>query len=332
MMEYDAEVLREACDNIDLLEYSRSKGLNFTYKSGIWWCSCPRHIDKTPSLAIKENEHNRYHCYSCGSGDDAIQYFRDIEHLSFEQAAKKATHLAHIDPARLFSSPVMNFLRKNAVKQRTAATHEAIDESLLKQYKYGDVPAWRNEGIKQEVLDLFEVGIDERDNRICYPIRDETGKLINIKSRTLYENYKDLRIAKYMNWFPIGQLSYFEGLNITLPDVQASGEIILFESIKSVMKCYGWGIKNTAAVGNHGLTDEQLRLLLKLKVAVVFAYDKDVDVLKDKALLKSIKKLKMFTPVSVIIDRTNLLGAKDSPADQGEDVFRNLYENRRKIV
>jgi hypothetical protein len=97
------------------------------------------------------------------------------------------------------------------------------------------------------------------------------------------------------------------------------------------MKCYGWGIKNTAAVGNHGLTDEQLRLLLKLKVAIVFAYDKDVDVLKDKALLKSIKKLKMFTPVSVIIDRTNLLGAKDSPADQGEDVFRNLYENRRRI-
>lgn len=330
-MTYDPDALREICDQIDLLEYARSQGYEFIYKSGIWWCSCPRHTDKTPSLGIRESDHTRYHCYSCGSGDDAIQFFRDIEGLSFEQAVKKACHVAHADPNSLKTSPVLTFLKKCSVKKKAVVTHDEIDDGILRDYQYGDIPQWRDEGIPQEVLDLFEVGLDKKNNRICYPIRDETGKLINIKSRTLYPNYKDLRIAKYMNRFPIGTLSYFEGLNVTLPEVEKSGEIILFESIKSVMKCYGWGIKNTAAVGNHGLTEEQMRLILKLGVDVTIAYDKDVRVLNDPALSKILRKLTHFAAVYIITDRQNLLGDKDSPADQGEEVFRKLYEDRRRL-
>lgn len=330
-MEYDSEVLNSACDQIDLLDYAQSQGYKFTYKSGIWWCSCPRHTDKTPSLAIRESDHSKYHCYSCGSGSDAIQFFRDIENLSFSEAAEKACRIAQVDPSRLKASPTIEFMRKSLPKPWTPATHEAIDEKLLEKYKRGDISEWREEGIKQEVLDLFEVGYDVKENRICYPIRDETGKLINIKSRTLYKNYKELRIPKYSNRFPIGRLSYFEGLNITLPDVSKSGEIILFESIKSVMKCYGWGVKNTAAVGNHSMTEDQLRLLLKLKVNVIFAYDKDVDITRDQAIWRIIKKLKMFTSVFIITDKWNLLGEKDSPADKGEEVFRRLYKEKRRL-
>ena len=43
------------------------------------------------------------------------------------------------------------------------------------------------------------------------------------------------------------------------------------------MKAYGWGFKNCVSAEKHTLTDEQIKLLVKLRVNVVFAYDSDVD-------------------------------------------------------
>lgn len=330
---YDPDVLKAICEKIDLLEYAKSQGIQFTQKSGDWWCSCPRHVDKTPSLRIRGNNHTDYRCFSCESFGDAIQFFRDMEGLSFKKAVEKAAKLANVDAAAMSPSPMVTFMKRMGRKKETPATeHKIISESELEDIKVGDVEAWREEGIEQWVLDKFEVGVNAAKTRISYPIRDENGNLINIKSRTLYENYRAMKIPKYSNRFPIGKISYFEGLNVTRPYVEQSGELILFESIKSVMKCFGWGIKNTAAVGNHGLTDDQIRLILRLGVPrVVVAYDKDVTVWKDKKLYATLTKLSRFCNLSVIYDRSGLLGEKESPADRGKQVFRTLYAERRKL-
>lgn len=56
---------------------------------------------------------------------------------------------------------------------------------------------------------------------------------------------------------------------------------IIFESVKSVMKAYGWGYKNCVSAEKHTLTPEQIDLLIKLRVNVVLAYDSDVNYFKD---------------------------------------------------
>lgn len=338
----DPDVLKDICGRIDILEYARSQGIVFKQRGGDWWCSCPRHTDKTPSLRIKDSDHTNYHCFSCRSGGDAIQFFRDMEGLGFYEAVDKASRLANVDIGAASQSSVVSFMKQAAKARKQYIESEKQDIQPHKEIKedeslshliYGDVPMWREEGISQEVLNLFGVGIDPKRNRISYPIRDENGRLINIKSRTLYKNYKEMRIPKYSNRYPIGVLTYFEGLDITLPYVQEEDEIILFESIKSVMKCFTWGVKNTAAVGGHGLTNEQLKLLLRLKVrSVVIAFDNDVIIGQDKTLWKTLKKLSIFTKVSVIKDHMRVLGEKDSPADCGEEVFRDLYNKRSRLV
>ena len=99
------------------------------------------------------------------------------------------------------------------------------------------------------------------------------------------------------------------------------------------MKCFGWNYKNSASAEKHSLTDEQIRLIISLRVNVVFAYDSDVSY-KSKDIVETINKLKRFTNVYIMEDRENLLGgveAKNSPADKGLHIFEKLYENKRKV-
>lgn len=137
-----------------------------------------------------------------------------------------------------------------------------------------------------------------------------------------------------MNYKKIGVMDYFQCLEKTLPFIREKNEVIIFESIKSVLKCYGWGYKNCISAEKHTLTPEQIALLVKLKVNVVFAYDSDISY-SDSEVKSNIDRLRRVTNVYVIEDTDKLLGgkeAKNSPADCGLDIWEELYFNKRKVV
>ena len=183
-------------------------------------------------------------------------------------------------------------------------------------------------------MDLFGVRIDDIGNRIVYPVYDIEGNLINVKGRTRYENYKAMKIAKYINYYTVGVMDYFQGLETTLPYIQEENEVIIFESVKSVMKAYGWGYKNCVSAEKHTLTPEQIDLLIKLRVNVVLAYDSDVNYFKDE-VREDIDKLRRVTNVYIIEDKQKLLGGaktKNAPVDCGLDIWEELYSDKRKVV
>lgn len=220
------------------------------------------------------------------------------------------------------------------MREKEQVVHEVLNANELSKYSHEDITEWIDEGILQEVMDLFEVRINDRDNRIVYPVYDINGNLINIKGRTRYKNYKELRIPKYINYYPIGTMDYFQGLNITLPFIKDQNEMIIFESVKSVMKAYGWGYKNCASAEKHTITDEQLKLLVRLRVNIVFAFDSDISY-SDKDIKKTIDVLKRITNVYVIYDRKGLLGGKDAknaPVDLSREIWEQLYFNKTKVT
>lgn len=184
------------------------------------------------------------------------------------------------------------------------------------------------------MLDLFGVRIDNWNNRIVYPVYDANNNLINIKARTRYPNYKQMKIPKYINYFQIGTMDYFQGLNVTLPYIQEKNEIIIFESVKSVMKAFGWDYKNCVSAEKHTLTDEQIKLLVKMHVNVVFAYDADISYWQQD-VKKDIDRLKRVTNVYVVEDSNLLLGGSDTknaPVDKGKEIWDELYLSKKKIV
>jgi DNA primase len=330
---YDDDFLREINSKVDLLNYV-SQQIKLERKGNDYFGSCPLHVDLTPSFSITPAK-NSYYCFSCGKGGYIIGYLVDFEGLSFDKAVEKAAKLADLDMGKMCQSPTVSYLRK--IKQSRIypeqISHEILSESEYEQYSKEEITEWLEEGIRQEELDLFNVRIDKRSNRIIYPVRDIDGRLINIKARTRHKNYKQLKLPKYINYKTIGDMDYFQGLDITLPYVKENDEIIIFESIKSVMKAYGWGYKNCVSAEKHNLTDSQIILLIKLGVSVVFAYDTDVNY-KQKDIKRDINKLKRFTNLYLIDNKDKDLGGektKNSPADVGYETFKRLYETKTKV-
>lgn len=333
-MTYDDEMLQEINASVDLLEYV-SQSIEMEKRGRDYFGHCPLHVDNTPSFSITPSK-NSYYCFSCGRSGGIIGYLMDYEHLRFDDAVDKAAKLGNMDLSKMCRSQTMTFLKKtkNLMREKEQVVHEVLSANELSKYSHEDITEWIDEGILQEVMDLFEVRINDRDNRIVYPVYDINGNLINIKGRTRYKNYKELRIPKYINYYPIGTMDYFQGLNITLPFIKDQNEIIIFESVKSVMKAYGWGYKNCASAEKHTITDEQLKLLVRLRVNIVFAFDSDISY-SDKDIKKTIDVLKRVTNVYVIYDRKGLLGGKDAknaPVDLSREIWEQLYFNKTKVT
>lgn len=336
-MNYDDDTLKEINDNADLLAYVQQT-LDLEQRGNDYFAHCPLHEDKTPSLSFTPSK-NSYYCFSCGKSGGMIGYLMDFEGMEFEDAVAKAAALADVDLGKMCQSKTMTLLKRlrvfNAAQSvKEKYIHDILPISELTKYQKCKVDEWLEEGIEQDVMDLFDIRIDTIGNRIVYPVYDIDGNLINIKGRTRYSNYKALKLPKYINYYKVGVMDYFQGLNITLPYVQEENEIIIFESIKSVMKAYGWGYKNCASAEKHTLTPEQIDLLVKLKVNVVLAYDSDVNYKKDE-VKQNLDILRRVTNVYIVDDPQKLLGgakAKNAPADCGLDIWEELYFNKRKVV
>lgn len=335
MSKYDGEMLREIDDRADLIEYV-SQTMDLEKRGDNLWAHCPKHVDETASLSFSIKD-GFYHCFSCGRSGRMIWWLYDYEGLKFDDAVEKAARLANMDITKMCQSDTVIYLKKlkkMAAKSHVKYQHPILSNSELDKYQQEQIPEWLDEGIEQNVMDLFGVRVDTWQNRIVYPVYDMDGNLINIKGRTRYPNYKQLRLSKYMNYFKVGCMDYFQGLNITLTYVKQQNEIILFESVKSVMKAYGWGYRNCASAETHDLSDEQMALILGLKVNIVFAWDTDVDY-RSGDTKKQIDALKRITNVYIIQDSQGLLGgseSKNAPVDCGREVWEELYLNKRKVV
>ena len=49
--------------------------------------SCPLHRDKTPSLSI-DKKRNKWKCFSCGCGGDAIDFISELKGLNYIESCK----------------------------------------------------------------------------------------------------------------------------------------------------------------------------------------------------------------------------------------------------
>lgn len=330
-------MIQEISDNVDLLEYVE-ESIDLKKKGKDYFGKCPLHMDKTPSFSVTPDK-NSFYCFSCGRGGGIIQYLSEYENMNFDAALEKASRLANVDLKSMCQSPTVKYnkriRRQLAELQEKPEEHQILDKQIYEQYRVGLVDEWLKEGIRQEEIDLFEIRLDDRSNRIVYPVYDMNGNFINIKGRTRFNDYKKMGICKYINYYPVGTVDYFQGLNITGQYISQTRELKIFESIKSTMKLFGFGIKDSASAEKHDLTPEQIAWIIGSDIqSVVLCYDSDITY-KEKSVQQNINVLKRFVNLYKIQDRDNLLGGKEgknSPIDLGIDVWNTLYSQRKKVT
>ncbi len=330
-MKYDTQTINYINQNISLLDYV-SQYTKLEKRKGEWWCRCPlpKHFnDDSPSFSINA-EKNLFSCFGCHSSGTPIIFIQLYHKLSFPEAIQYLIDYANLKIEPREHSDVLEFLHKSNIKpkENKEFIREFLPNNIMDKYKDDFIVEWLNEGISQESLDKFEVRYDNYGNRIIFPIRDSVGNIIAIKGRTIYKNFRDLGIVKYIYYQAIGANDFLYGLYQNKKNIKEKKQCIIVEAEKGVIKLDSWGFDNAVAIGTSHVTKQQIELLLSLKCDLIFAFDKDV---KEKDIIKQTKKMTMFTNVYYILDKNNLLKEKESPYDQGLNIWNKLYKDKYKI-
>lgn len=318
-------------DSIDIVDYI-SQFVELTPKNGEFWgLSCFKQ-ENTPSFSVRRDP-PVFNDFSSGKGGGLLkfvcEYFNCSKHEAVDILKKYAGYEGEIEEGAPEMEATKVFKQFRPPIQKEKKSRQVLNEHVLDKYdrRSNKLDVWRREGISNEVLKKFQVMYDPFSNRLVYPIRSPTGDIVNIGGRTLDPEWKEKGLRKYTYFYKWEVMDVIYGLYEHYQAILDAGEIILFEGCKSVYIAETWGIRNTGAILTSHLNDSQMKILAKLAQPVVFALDKDVNILADKR----VKQLKNYVPVYFIMDLWSNLDAKDSPVDKGEGVFKNLYERKFKL-
>ena len=320
--------LLESVDIVDLI----SQYVELEEKGGEYWGISPftKPPEKTPSFSVRR-ETGRFYDFSSGIGGTAITFLKNIKNISSREAISILEEYAGVEPCDRSKKEKMGvtltckrFSRRPQSKK--TGKHTVLPQDVMLQYVDNEqaFDVWRREGISDASLRRFQVKYDPFSNRLVYPIRSPTGEIVNIGGRTLDPDYKSKNIRKYTYFYSWGTMDTIYGLAENRDAIEEKREIILFEGCKSVLIADTWGIRNTGAILTSHLNPNQMRILIKLGVRVVFALDEGIFIPDDR----NITRLKDYTNVDYLYDKSGLLSEKDAPVDKGREVFDQLYEGR----
>ena len=318
----------ELIERIDIVDYI-SQFVELEERNGEWWGLSPFKDEKTPSFSVRR-EAGVFYDYSSGRSGGLYQFVRDYFHCSATEAIDKlaayAGYSGDSTPSKRLSATSVAKRFQPARKQPKQAKGTVLPQDYMKRYERREdkLAAWISEGISPEVLDKWQVRYDSFSDRLVYPVRNPDGTIVNVGGRTLDPAWKEKGLRKYNYYFQFGTIQTIFGLAENRESILKSAEIILFEGCKSVLLADTWGVHNAGAILTSHLSQYQMQLLAQLGCSVVFALDKDVNILADK----NIKRLKSYVNVAYLRDFDNLLDEKDSPVDKGPEVFQKLYKKR----
>lgn len=339
-MIYDTKTIQQVNESVNIVEYAK-RYLDLNYKNGEWWTKCCFHKnDETPSLSFNEDK-NVFSCFACGVSGTPIVFVQNYHDLSFPKAIEHLISYTNLTLEECEYSPILEFLNKSNRKHKNKQPIERVylPEDTINKYSKEPIKEWIKEGIQQEIMDYYDVRYDKNGNRIVFPIRDIDGNIICIKGRTLYPNYKDLGMSKYIYYQKIISNDFLFGLHKNFSNIKKKREVIVFEGCKAVMLAEGYGYDNVVSLETDSINEYQMRILLQLKVDVVLCLDKGIKITTKKVINNKNKDftyiniglLPKMTNVYVVEDKYNLLPDKASPVDLGKETWDKLYESRYKV-
>ena len=268
---------------------------------------CPLHKEKTPSFSVDVNR-GLFYCFGCGQGGDAIRLHMLLTGDDFPAAIESLAQRYGIPLPRRRAprpggreepdlEPVLQaaeeFFRdrlRRAAGPRAYLEKRRIPEELVERFRLGYAPdAWRElRGAlapRFSIRELEAAGLlarsekrpddpyDRFRNRLIFPIRDLTGRLVGFGGRALGDDK-----VKYLNTsetarFRKGTILY--GLDLAKREIRERGRVLLVEGYFDVLGAVAAGIEEAVASMGTALTAQQCRLMARFADETVIGYDGD---------------------------------------------------------
>ena len=175
------EQVLSATDIVDLVgSYIQLKRAGSQFRA-----NCPFHTEKTPSFYVTPSM-QRFHCFGCGKGGDAISFVCDYENLPFTDAVRKLASKAGIHLNEDADDPHADAKRK--VRRRLLDLHREAAENLERAGLGDEAHKFRAaaEKMEQEIHRQHEAGRNGH-----HPPAEMVEKIHHLQ-RQLEEMRKDL--------------------------------------------------------------------------------------------------------------------------------------------
>ncbi len=292
-----AQQVREAIDIVDVVSDQTRLARRGKRMLGL----CPFHKEKTPSFSVDPDQ-GLYYCFGCGAGGDAMGFHMQITgddfRLTLETMARRFG-VAIPEQGMKPSGPNLDGVLDAAaeffveqLKQSPFATRyldrRRIDPQLSDAFGVGFAPdGWQHLndalGSRFPVAELEAAGLvgrsdsgrlyDRFRNRLMFPIRSTSGRLVGFGGRTLGDDR-----AKYVNTseteaFRKGKILY--GLDVARTKIREAGKVLLVEGYFDVLGAVASGVEWTVASMGTALTTEQATMLTRYADEVILGYDGD---------------------------------------------------------
>lgn len=208
---------------------------------------------------------------------------------------------------------------KSEIKNNVIITELFDKENIVPSYD------WYIKGLNIATQKYFQVSIDVATERIIFPVHNKYGELISIKGRYCGNNKTIEDKYKYLYLSPCNKSIELFNLHRALPHIKRLKEVVIVEGGKTTMYLTQWKYPNSVSIEGDSLSPTQVKLLKELGIDIkyIFAFDKDKDA---EYVRKEASKLTGRMKYG-IVDVENLLKEKNSPTDQGKDVWEHLYNN-----
>lgn len=309
-----------------------------------------------------ETERDMLHCYTCGDTYDivelvirahrnkgvAMSYYKALRWIA-KTTGRNVEGDDSDEPTREIQDMSWLTKIKKAINHKFEADEtQEINENVLEIFANYPWQPWTEENISYTAMNRFEIGYYGLNNSIIIPHRNAEGKLIGIRQRYLDEQDVE-RIGKYTPVQIEGKFlshklgSEFYGLWVCGEQIKKTKTAIIVEAEKSVLQGYSMYGDESIIIATCGsnISSTQVHILLKdLQVnTVIYAPDRDYhDAHSFEAeawLNEQKKKLQGLIPycnVYLIADSKDRLNYKQSPTDNGFEVFEQLLNEKIQIT
>lgn len=172
----------------------------------------------------------------------------------------------------------------------------------------------------------FGIGYNIEDNLITIPILSPVGECIALKARV----NREIADGEQKYFYLLkGQMSqtlygYYQNYNNMY-----GSTVYVFEAEKSVQQCASFGVRNCVALGSSSLSAKQAKLIMGLHPKrVVFLHDNGLPIEAIKSNIATLERYMLFSEANVGYWNWKksdvIIGAKDSPSDNGIDIFNEI--------
>lgn len=289
---------------------------------------------KSIVIKLKENKFLYVHDYARNIQKDLFSYIMSQRHAEFSDVLNEVKKVLGITDYYDFFERrgIFGGFYERVRKRRTNSESKIYDESVLNEFSHFGNLRFLQDNISLNAQRFFEIGYDVESQGITIPIRNQFGQLMGIKERFNYDT-EDGEM-KYFYKYPCQMSNTLYGFSQNY-NYLTDGVILIFESEKSVMQCYTYGIRNCVALGSGSISKKQIQILLELNPQkIIFMHDVGY---KMEYIMRNIELLQGYSRfIELKIGYWDFFGKdysdKVSPSDMGKEKLDYILTNEIKMI